>query len=480
MTRAQACSCIPSRPPVCCRRLSPRVPRHKRRIRCWSPCHTRDCASSLDRSLLERQLPAMQPRSLLLFDRETESSGRYFRASAWPGTLLLGGTLLLSGCGRLEKVVVPQQVYVTAKQAYLRDRVAAVSNRTGEVQNGDKLTVIGHQRRFLQVRAPNGAVGWIEEKLTADQGVADQFEALKSEHAKDSVVAQAVTRDEVYLHVAPGRDTIHFFRLGENEPLSLLVRASVPKALPPGVSQGGPAKITPGKLPVRASGSAARTVEATEDASAGPAGPVAPVMEDWWLVRTKTGETGWIYGRMIDVSEPDTLARYAEGQRIVGAYVLTNVEDPESNIVNNGQPVTSIPEYVTVLSPFKAGLPYDFNQVRVFIWNVKKHRYETAYRERNIAGYLPVQIGMKVDPYNKDPHFAGAMPSFTVRLLPADAPVPVPDPQTGLIKPARTVTDTLRLEGNICRRIWPPNTPPPQFAHPDPESEKSGKGKRRR
>ena len=127
-------------------------------------------------------------------------------------------------------------------------------------------------------------------------------------------------------------------------------------------------------------------------------------MEDWWLVRTKGGETGWIYGRMIDVTAPDTLARYAEGQRIVGAYVLTQVEDPESNIVNNGQPVTSIPEYVTVLSPFKAGLPYDFNQIRVFIWNVKKHRYETAFRERNVAGYLPVTIALKKNPYNKDPH----------------------------------------------------------------------------
>ncbi len=396
------------------------------------------------------------------------------------GELLLTAALLtLSGCGRIEKAVVPQQVYVTAKQAYLRDRVAAVSNRTGEVQNGDKLTVLGHQRRFLQVRAPNGAVGWIEEKLTADQGVANQFETLKSDHAKDPVIAQAVTRDEVYLHLQPGRDTMHFFRLAENEPLQLIERASVPKSLPPGQTPASLARPSAARLPVRQSGSAARKVETAEETDL-PAGPPAPPMEDWWLVRTKSGEAGWIYGRMIDVTAPDTLARYAEGQRIVGAYVLTNVEDPESNIVNNGQPVTSIPEYVTVLSPFKAGLPYDFNQIRVFIWNVKKHRYETAFRERNVAGYLPVQIGLKKDPYNKDAHFAAALPSFTVKLLPAEAPLPVPDPQTGLIRPAKTVSDTLRLEGNVMRRIWPPNQPPPQFAHPEPEPEKGAKGKRRR
>ena len=48
-------------------------------------------------------------------------------------------------------------VYVTAKQTYLRDRVAAVSNRTGNVSNGDKLEVLDHARRFVKVRTPRRA-----------------------------------------------------------------------------------------------------------------------------------------------------------------------------------------------------------------------------------------------------------------------------------------------------------------------------------
>ena len=396
--------------------------------------------------------------------------------------VVAAAAMLLAGCTRMHKVVADPDVYVTAKQAYLRDRVAAVSNRTGEVTNGDKLAVIGHQRRFLRVRAPNGTEGWIEEKLTANQAIADQFDGLKDQHLHDGIVATAVTRDEVYLHLSPGRETMHFFRLAENEPLSLLQRATVPKTSAVGVSAASE-KPTAAKLPVRDSGSTRSQTPVPADAGGDePAagGPPQPVMEDWWLVRDGKGETGWVYARMIDVTEPDTLARYAEGQRIVGAYILTHVEDPESNIVNNGQPVTSIPEYVTVLSPFKAGLPYDFDQVRVFIWNVKKHRYETAYREHNIAGYLPVQIGMKKDPYNKDAHFADALPTFTTRVLPADAPLPVPDPATGLIRPARTINDAIRLEGNICRRIAPPNAPPPALAHPNPEPVKGEKSKRRR
>ncbi len=399
------------------------------------------------------------------------------RALLFASVSLACAALSLGGCTRVRKAVVSEDVYVTAKQAYLRDRIAAVSNRTGEVSNGEKLQVLGHQRRFLKVRTPSGAEGWIEEKLTADQGIADQFDTLKQAHLHDGAVATAVTRDEVYLHLTPGRETMHFFRLPESEPLTLLERASVPKPLAPGAAANA-GKPTAAKLPVRDSGAANVQEAAAEAASTDAAGPLPPAMEDWWLVRDKEGQTGWIYARMIDVSEPDTLARYAEGQRIVGAYVLTYVDDPGSNIVNNGQPVTRIPEYVTVLSPFKAGLPYDFDQVRVFIWNVKKHRYETAYREHNIAGYLPVAISMQKDPYNKDPHFIEASPTFAVHVLPANAVLPAPDPVTGLVHPKGTIEDAIRLVGNVCRRIAPANAPPLALLHPNPEPSKEDKLKR--
>ncbi len=110
-------------------------------------------------------------------------------------------------------------------------------------------------------------------------------------------------------------------------------------------------------------------------------------MEDWWLVRDSRGQVGWMLSRRLDVDVPDEIAGYSEGQKIVGAYVLTKVYDPESSL-----PGKLVPEYVSVTNAYKDGLPYDFDQVRVFTWNVKKHRYETAYRQRNLEGYLPVTI----------------------------------------------------------------------------------------
>lgn len=359
------------------------------------------------------------------------------------------------GCSQFRIKPAEKYVYVTAKQTFLRDRVAAVSNRTGTASNGEKLVVLDRARRFLKVRTPRGEVGWIEEKLTAGQEVADEFEALGKQHQKDPVVATATARDEVYLHIAPGRETVRFYLLAENDSVSLLERATIVKP------------VTPGAAPVVNPGS---------DAGA----PAPPAMEDWWLVRNAKGQTGWIYSRMIDVSAPDSLVRYAEGQRIVGAYVLAHVDDPNSGVLDNGNTVTSIPEYLTVLSPYKAGLPYDFDQVRVFIWNTKKHRYETGFREHNIAGYLPIKIDERIDPYGKATNSAEKLPSFTYRVLAGDQSMPVPDPTTGLIKPGKTIEKTYRLEGNICHRIIAPDAPPPAEAHPAPEAEKKARVAKKR
>lgn len=383
--------------------------------------------------------------------------------------------VLLAGCSHFQRKPADKYVYLTARQASLRDRVAAVSNRTGMAQNGEKLVVLERARRWVKVRTPGGQVGWVEEKLTADQATADRFAKLRQQNAHDPIVATATARDEVYLHAAPGRETEHFFLLAEGEPLSLIRRATVAKPLPPGTQAARPESHA---LPVSARvGKGSKTAPAASAASQ-PEGPPPPAMEDWWLVRDKSGDVGWIYSRMIDVTAPDALARYSEGQRIVGAYKLADVEDPDSGVLNNGQIVTSIPEYVTVLSPFKAGLPYDFNQVRVFTWNLRKHRYETAFREKNIAGYLPVDLALQKDPYSKAPNAGLPLPGFTYRVLAGDAPMPAPDPATGEIKPSRMVAKTYRLEGNLCRRIIQPGVPPPAEAHPEPEPEKRAGARR--
>lgn len=352
-------------------------------------------------------------------------------------------------------------MYVTAKQTFLRDRVAAVSNRTGTVGNGDKLEVIERGRRFYKVKTSKGEEGWIDEKAVATQEVFDQFEHLKVQHKNDPPVASAVVRDDVYMHSSPGRDSERLFRLSEGEKLKLLRRATLPKPLPPGQK----APVAP---PPKMTGD--KDTAATE-----PAGPPPPVMEDWWLVQTSGGDTGWIYSRMMDVDVPDAIGRYSEGQRLVGAYVLTTVNDPEAQ-----QDEKNIPIYVTVLSPYKAGLPYDFDQVRVFTWNIKKHRYETGFRDRNIEGYLPVGIKMAADPFSKAPAGMAVAPTFSYHVLADDAAPVIPDAATGAIVPGKTNIKTYRLEGNLIRRVIELGATPPVDAHPQPVAEKKKKAMARK
>lgn len=339
----------------------------------------------------------------------------------------------LSGCTRLHEHLKPEMVYVVAKQTYLRDRVAAVSNRVALVSNGEALEVVEHGRRFLRTKTSKGEVGWIEDHMVIDQATYAQFAALQQQHVHDSVVATGVLRDDLYLHVKPGRDTDRFYLLPENEKLQLLVRASVPKPAPP---QGF---LTPPHAVVKE-----KKTAASPDGKPAAESPVP--MEDWWLVRDSRGQVGWLLSRRLDVDVPDEIGGYSEGQKIVGAYVLTKVYDSESSL-----PGKLVPEYVSVTNAFKDGLPYDFDQVRVFTWNVKKHRYETAYRQRNIEGYLPIAIGQSKTAKGE------TLPEFSVIVATTDA-VTV-DPLTGAARPAQTMALTYQLESGLVKRVTPTGVP---------------------
>jgi len=348
--------------------------------------------------------------------------------------LVLAGFLLaglLAGCGRFASREPHEYVYVWARGTYLRDRVAAVSNRVAEVVNGQRLQVVEHGRRFLKVKTDKGEVGWIEDHGVIDQQVYDKFTQLEKDNANDPVVGTAVLRDDYWLRDAPGRTSDRFYLLPENDKLQLLMRASVPK---PDAPQVVPLPVArPAKPGVK-----------TE--------PALPTnLEDYWLIRDSTGRVGWIRSRTLDEDVPDPIAGLAEGQKIVGAYVLRKVDDPDANV-----PGDQVPEYVAVLAPYKDGLPYDFDQVRVYTWNVKKHRYETAWRDRNIAGYLPVTVG-EADANGQE------QPTFAYRVATGDQAAL--DPRTGMVKPAETATESFRMEGVMVRRVGEA-APRPAVAHP--------------
>ena len=355
---------------------------------------------------------------------------------------------------------------MAARQMYLHDRVAAVSNRVGQVVNGQQLEVLEHGRRFLRVKTDKNEIGWIEERAVIDSKTYDAFAHLGTEHKQDPVVARGTLRDDIYLHISPGRNADRFYLLPENDKVELLVRASVPKAAP-----GAPVK--PVKRPVQAAAAGAQAAKSTTDSAPAEENDEKPdepgvSMEDWWLIRDSQGRTGWLLSGRVDVDVPDDIGQYAEGQRIVGAYVLTHVHDVESNAANH-----DVPEYVTALSPPKSGLPFDFDQIRVFTWSVKHHRYETAFRVRPIQGFLPLKVWTQ-------PGASGTDPVFSFRI--SGSPDVSIDPDTGITKPVNPRTITYVMRENMVRRIGPDMAPIPTSHVPGEKAKaKTGAaGKRKR
>ena len=271
------------------------------------------------------------------------------------------------GNGRVHEVA-----YVSVPQAFLRDHVSAVFNKTGVIKNGDRVEVLERERRFVRVRAATGEEGWVEQRFLAPAQVYDGFQKLAQQEKNDPVQASGTTRNETNLHLTPGRETEHLYLLNQGSKVLVLKR--------------------------EIAGHAAPTVSAKSTSQAGK--PATAGMEDWWLIRDQQGHVGWLLSRMVDLDVPLEIAQYSEGQRLVAFFVLDEVTDGDKKV----------PQYLVLLTEPKDGLPFDYNQIRVFTWNVRRHRYETAYREHKLDGVLPVSISQ--ENFDKE----GKLPIFILRV----------------------------------------------------------------
>ena len=261
---------------------------------------------------------------------------------------LLALTLAV-GCKR-HQLSHHEYMYVSAEETSLRDRVATMYNKVGTLHNGDRVEVLEKQRRFLRVRTDDGKEGWLEERSLVPQDIYDGFQKLADDYRNRPVQAHGTTRAELNMHLTPSREAEHLYQLKDSEKVEILKRATAeknpPKQPPPRRLPAPPRRARRGHrsqparlLRRRSRRLRLRSAPKPEPKAKSKAGekvhegrnkpqPGKPVMEDWYLVRNSAGRVGWVLLRMVDLDIPLDVAQYAEGQRIVGYFVLNTVGRP--------------------------------------------------------------------------------------------------------------------------------------------------------
>ena len=174
--------------------------------------------------------------------------------------------------------------------------------------------------------------------------------------------AHGATRAELNMHLTPSRDAEHLYQLKDGDKVEILSRATAEKNPPKAPKPAAVAPAKPGtKQKTKATASSVARAAAKPDSTA--AASVQPCCRrcssgrtsrprpspSWktgtWCARS-SGHAGWVLLRMVDLDIPLDIAQYAEGQRIIGYFVLNTVEE-------DGKPQ---PQYLVLLNEPKDGL----------------------------------------------------------------------------------------------------------------------------
>lgn len=374
--------------------------------------------------------------------------------------------LLLSGCKKdSSKVPVIGTAFAGPITLNLREEISPASKTIATARHGEKLDILQVRRRFVRVRTPGGQIGWTDSRNLLSSRQMENLDALAKRSSKLPTQGEASVYGTLNMHVEPFRTSTSFYQITEGVRVDVLAHKISAKTATPSTSSSldlnKPAPPRPRKKkkepeyppPPRPAApglprdwvelSKSRMPEPEPEPPPDPndkrkkrrAKPkrTGPPMEDWTLVRTKDGKAGWVLSKMLVMSIPDEVAQYSEGARITSYFPLAEVQD--EGVTKHHWLWTTVRE---------DALTYDFQSFRVFTYVVKRHRYETAYIERDVEGYYPIEVSR------------GATPKFSLILREADG---------------KLYKKTWVLEGYLTRKIADvPYTPPGEAGEEKQES----------
>ena len=295
--------------------------------------------------------------------------------------------------------------FVSERSATLWSSVAQVREPMAELHYGDRVDVLGRRNDSVKVRTASGQVGWVDSRFLMEPALWQRSIKLLDEVRPMPVQASGRTKVATNLRVEPGRTEPRLYQFGRGVPLEIVGRAVADWV-----------QVTDEKEP-------ATEAEATKK-------------EDWFLVRgvatrppgeaaaraaetsttTQPGDSttpiaGWVVARFVDLDLPEAVREGASSANIraIAWFELNRVADPSGDR----------PQYLAAGVRGGEGQPCDFTTIRVYTWNGKKSRYETAFIENNLCGQMPVRLtkGPKGEPEFRFREMGARKDERTYRLI---------------------------------------------------------------
>jgi hypothetical protein len=311
--------------------------------------------------------------------------------------------LILGGCEPTQpKAPVIGEAFVGPATLQIHREIAPKSPVAATLHYGDKLQVTSQRRHFLKVRTTNGAEGWVDERNLLDAAGMESLKKLTQDSKSYPSQGLATTYDTLNVHTEANTTSPSYLQVQAGERVDVIGHRTAPK-------KGAPRKplvIAPKKTPPPPREKKAKASKAIPPPPLPPAPkppadwlelsnrrdpdepdpdevkkpappPVVERPDDWTLIRTASGQAGWVLTRRIFMAIPDEVAQYAEGRRISSYFSLGKIDGKDTWLWTTIEP---------------GAQNHEFDGVRVFSWNPRRNRYETTYIRRRITGYYPVLV----------------------------------------------------------------------------------------
>ena len=270
------------------------------------------------------------------------------------------------------------EAYVGERTATLWSSVAQVREPLNTLHYGDRVDVVARRNDSIKVRTSAGELGWVEGRYLMDTALWQRSTKLLKQVVPMPVQAHGRTKVATNLRVEPGRTQARLYQFGRGIPVEIVGRSVADWTQvndeKESTNEGQDAKkedwfLIRGLATRPPSDSTARAAETTTTAPGDQTLPIA----------------GWVIARFIELDLPDPVRDGASSANIrpVAWFDLNRISDPAGDKV----------QYLLAGARGSEGQPCDFTTLRVYTWNLKKERYETAFIENDLCGKLPIHVG---------------------------------------------------------------------------------------